>query len=378
MHTLVAEERVEEARQLALAGDRLRTEMPLPEYDAETADDPAYLIELADMLVRQERFGEAVTILREQFAAGALDLEGSLWLVRLLLGSGRVEEGLAFAPDVADRWPDSGRAHYLWGRALAAENQFDAALDHLRQGVVLAPGDVEIRVTLIRLRLRGGQKIWAGGAAATARGEFRDEIAQQARAAASQVAEEDYESQLVLGYAFGFIDDYERSCRHFGRAWEDRALRLDAGIQLSLCQDKLGRPESVRRTFEKLRQEFPDDPDLANTYGYWLAERGEDLELAEELVRAALAVEPGNGAFLDSLGWVYYKRERYDEAFDLLVRAVNARPDDPVILEHLGLVLKANGQPTEALAVLRRSVAAGGDSARLNPLIEELDAAAQR
>ena len=344
----------------------------------ETQSGPSYLIELADMLVRQEQFGAAVQILQEQFSAANLDLDGSLWLARLLLGSGRVEEGLALLPQIARRWPESGRVHYLWGRGLAAQDQLDEALVHLRQAVELAPGDVEIRVALVRMLLILDQHQQLIGAAQQERSSTHAELKQHAKAAASLIGNQDYEGQLVLGYAFATLEDFEWASRHFSRAWEDPALRLDAGIQLSLCEDKLGRPERVRDTFQKLRREFPADADLANTFGYWLAERGEDLDLAEQMIRAALDTEPGNGAFLDSLGWVYYQREKYAESFDLLVKAVNARPDDPVILEHLGLVLRANGQPTEAIAMLRRSLAAGGDAERLEPLIEELASEVER
>ena len=378
MHVLVLDDRRDEARQLALEADRLNTEARTDLADGDEQSGPSYLVELADMLVRQEQFGAAVQILQEQFSAANLDLNGSLWLARLLLGSGRVEEGLALMPQIARRWPESGRVHYLWGRGLAAQDQLDEALVHLRQAVELAPGDGEIRTALVRMLLIYDQHQQSIGVSQQERNSTHAELKQHAKAAASLIGNQDYEGQLVLGYAFATLEDFERASDRFSRAWEDRALRLDAGIQLSLCEDKLGRTARVRDIFQQLRREFPDDPDLANTFGYWLAERGEDLDLAEQMIRAALDAEPGNGAFLDSLGWVYYQREKYAESFDLLVKAVNARPDDPVILEHLGLVLKASGRPTEAIAMLRRSLAAGGDAERLEPLIEELASEVER
>jgi Flp pilus assembly protein TadD len=213
-----------------------------------------------------------------------------------------------------------------------------------------------------------------GGAPASGDGDWSTELAEHARTAATIVADRDYEGQLVLGYAHATLKDYDRASQHFESAAEEPSFRLDAGIQLSLCQDQLEQPKRARRTLENLRREYPDDANLANTLGYWLAERGEDLDYAEKLIRQALDEEPDNGAYLDSLGWVYFKRERYDEAFDLLVQAVNARPNDPVVLEHLGIVLHANGQYEQALDVLRRSLAAGGDPETIQPLIDELAA----
>jgi tetratricopeptide (TPR) repeat protein len=75
---------------------------------------------------------------------------------------------------------------------------------------------------------------------------------------------------------------------------------------------------------------------VANFYGYLLAEKGEKLDFAEKLVREALAKEPQNGYFLDSLGWIKFKRGRYEEALNILLKATESAKDDAVIWEHLG------------------------------------------
>ncbi len=81
------------------------------------------------------------------------------------------------------------------------------------------------------------------------------------------------------------------------------------------------------------------DPKHAEAYnyiGYMYAERGTNLTEALELVQHALALEPENGYFIDSLGWVYYQQGRYPEALRELQRAADRAKDDPVIFDHLG------------------------------------------
>ncbi|MCM8780784.1 MAG: hypothetical protein NC908_02535, partial [Candidatus Omnitrophica bacterium] len=56
---------------------------------------------------------------------------------------------------------------------------------------------------------------------------------------------------------------------------------------------------------------------------------------AETMIRKALEIEPNNGAYIDSLGWFYFKKGRYEEALRELKKAVSFL-DDPVIYEHLG------------------------------------------
>ena len=67
------------------------------------------------------------------------------------------------------------------------------------------------------------------------------------------------------------------------------------------------------------------DPKHAESYnyiGYMYAEKGTNLTEAIELIQQALALEPENGYFIDSLGWAYYQQGRYPEALRELKRAV--------------------------------------------------------
>ena len=80
----------------------------------------------------------------------------------------------------------------------------------------------------------------------------------------------------------------------------------------------------------------PDNPTVLNFIGYTLAEHGRDLDEAEGMVRRALELKPGTGAYLDSLGWVYFRRGDNDQALSLLEQAAALEPDEPVIADHLG------------------------------------------
>jgi tetratricopeptide (TPR) repeat protein len=60
------------------------------------------------------------------------------------------------------------------------------------------------------------------------------------------------------------------------------------------------------------------------------------------MIKKALVLDPDNGAYVDSLGWLYFKKGKFPEALTELNRAV-ALIDDPVIFDHLGDVyLKLN------------------------------------
>ena len=93
------------------------------------------------------------------------------------------------------------------------------------------------------------------------------------------------------------------------------------------------------------------------------AERGENLEEARELVQQAVALEPNNGAYVDSLGWAHYQLGDLDEAKRYLERAAELIPDDAVIFEHLGDVYLELGDASKAREVYEKALELGSENA---------------
>lgn len=77
--------------------------------------------------------------------------------------------------------------------------------------------------------------------------------------------------------------------------------------------------------------------EACNYLGYMWAERNMHLDQAGEMIKRALELDPNNGAYLDSLGWLHYRQGKFEEALKALLRAAQTLPkDDPVVFEHLG------------------------------------------
>ena len=90
-----------------------------------------------------------------------------------------------------------------------------------------------------------------------------------------------------------------------------------------------------------------DDPKNAmalNYLGYMLADRGTRVEEALGYIRRAVALDPQNGAYLDSLGWAYYKLGNYDLAEENLRRASERIGNDPTVQQHLGELYQKTGR----------------------------------
>ncbi len=141
--------------------------------------------------------------------------------------------------------------------------------------------------------------------------------------------------------------------------------------QIALIQEKAGLTAESVRTFEKLLKDRPQDASLLNALGYSLADRNQKLPRAEQLIRKALQASPDNPAFLDSLGWVLFRRGNYAEALPYLERAYRIFPDAE-IASHWGELLWVTGKQAEARALWARSLARAPDSKPLRATIERL------
>ncbi len=99
----------------------------------------------------------------------------------------------------------------------------------------------------------------------------------------------------------------------------------------------------------------PKHPGASNDLGYNWVDAGKNLDKAEALVRNAVAAEPDNSAYLDSLGWVLYKRGQFTEAVTYLLRAAEGSRPDPVVLDHLGDALYRANRKDDALSKWTRA-----------------------
>ncbi len=105
---------------------------------------------------------------------------------------------------------------------------------------------------------------------------------------------------------------------------------------LGVTQERTGERAAAIATFQRLLELAPDHADAMNYLGYMWAEGKEQLDQAFALVRRAAAMDPDNGAYVDSLGWVNFRLGNYAQAKLHLEWAARLIPEDPTVFEHLG------------------------------------------
>ena len=114
--------------------------------------------------------------------------------------------------------------------------------------------------------------------------------------------------------------------------------------------------DKAEEAFHKVLADDPKNAQALNYLGYMLADRDTRLEEALGYIRRAVALDPQNGAYLDSLGWAYYKMGNYDLAEENLRRASERINNDPTVHDHLGDLYMKTGRLKLAAAHWQRSL----------------------
>jgi tetratricopeptide (TPR) repeat protein len=121
--------------------------------------------------------------------------------------------------------------------------------------------------------------------------------------------------------------------------------------------------EPAEQYFREALELDPSNAMTLNYLGYMLADKGTRLTEALALIRKAVDQEPMNGAFLDSLGWAYFKLGEYELAEENLRQAVERDQTDPTVHDHLGELYEKTGRIRLAAAQWELSLAEYAKSA---------------
>lgn len=202
---------------------------------------------------------------------------------------------------------------------------------------------------MVRLR---AQALLKAGRAGEANTLMEDGVAKQPQNREFVVGLADlYTDQKRTDDALRLLDQARRS---FG---DDRALAM----RVAYAYEGGGRIAEAEREFRKLLAADPLNADAMNSLSYMLADRALRLVEAVELAQRAVKIEPGNPAYLDTLGWALFKQGKAQEAAEPLGRAARVLTGNSVIQDHHGDLLARVGRNADAVAAWERALAGDGE-----------------
>lgn len=370
--------------------------------DPENRDD--YRLSLLDTY---DKFGETdgALALLDEWQSETKDADELVELygqrLALLLADRRYADALRFAGERLDAAPSAAAWREQFVEAGLAAREFAAVEAKIREWLSKTPDDADLTEWLVETLSKAGR---AGEALEIARKFEGDWSAAkrrrfwmarcQAEAGNTDAAVKELDALL----SERLLNDVEtRRVRAEltlalvkARRYDDAVQRCDVWLSESGGQDvgarytalslkrqvlmEAKRDAEYAKVMEELLALTPDDPGLNNDLGYTWVDHGTNVQRATEMIRLAVRAEPLNAAFLDSLGWAYYKAGGFAQARLWLGRATRLREGrDATVWDHAGDAAFRAGDPGAAEKCWKEAlaIAEAADPDRDRPLDEE-------
>ena len=313
---------------------------------------------------------EAARTLCQQIASRSGNLLARKLLYRLHEAFNEQDKALEVLEGIVKDAPSDVEQRRLLAAAYQARQEFAKAVPHMEAAIQIGGGEVEDYLALGELLLRS---------------QLYEKLVQLSQRSLKLFPEQAM-FHVHAGLAHRALEHLEPAIASFAAAAE-----LAEGGQSELANHRFyflygvtlergGRHEEAGRVLEKAITLAPkDDAEQAastmNYLGYMWLELGRYLEKAGELIRKANELHPNSAAYIDSLGWWYYKTGDYKKALSELQRAIalipELQPEDAEIVEHLGHVYLKLNEPEKAREQFQKALSLGPTDAKVRKRIEE-------
>lgn len=192
--------------------------------------------------------------------------------------------------DVLKKDPDNPEANYYLGLIFSREENFDKAIMHLR---AVADQNINFLYT------------------------------QQCR--------------MILGYIYFKMKEYKKAEEEFLEVSKSRMKIVQVYAALSSIKYYLNKKDEALDYAEKAYDMDSFNLNIKNTYGFLLCDYEIDIDKGLEMLREIIRLKPGNAAYLDSLGWAYFKKGDKKAAKASLKKALTIN-ENKEIRAHLKLI----------------------------------------
>lgn len=253
--------------------------------------------------IEKQNFREAVRELSLVLASDPAHAEARYYLASIYAGTGKSKEAIEELDEIDDESPMYVKAKTFAAFIHRQNDDLDDALTSVNDALAVEPTNLSL--ILYRVMV------------------LRD-------------LEENREAEKQLRSALEQHPNEERLLFNLGVVLYDR-----------------GKPEEAMKVMEEVVALNARNSDALNYIAYSLAEQGKDLERANTLIQQALSLRPSEGYYLDTLGYIQWKRGDLKAARETLARAVSAASDDSVIVEHYVDVLLQLADERQAVSAIK-------------------------
>lgn len=269
----------------------------------------------------------------------------------------QAEQALELAKIITESHPQSAKAHATKGDLLYRQERLQKAMEAYEKAIEDAQDNFSVWQNLLQIYLR--------------KSRYTKLEEQSARALTY------FPNQPVLYYFNGLglkeNGKLEKAVKQFEAGLNmvsgNQQLKTQLYSNLGMTYHDLNQYQESEKYFEKAVELNPGDPYILNNYSWYLALRGDSLDKAQKMSAKTLEKQPNNSAYLDTYGWIQYKKGNYDKAKKYIGQALEKAPKDPELLEHYGDVFYKMDNQDKALQFWKKAKMNGGASKTLQQKI---------
>jgi tetratricopeptide (TPR) repeat protein len=309
------------------------------------ASNPDALASLADVYLEQQEYDRALPLYQKLLAMERTNPEvrlrvGLAYMGQIQRDSTFIDKAKPIFEQLNKEIPNDWRPYYYLGMIADREKKDSLA------------GQYFERVT--RLADWNEEAWWYVGTSYVDKGQYQKlvdamERARKALPKASRI-------YLLLGLGYSRLEKNDEAVTALRRSLELKPDDMNALSTLALTLDGLHRFQESDSLYERALRLDPQSHLILNNYGYSLAERGLQLDRALQMSLQAIAAEPGNASYLDTVGWVYFRLGKFDEASVYIEKAIAAGGATATVYEHMGDIQYRIGQKEKAEQFWRQAL----------------------
>ncbi len=163
-------------------------------------------------------------------------------------------------------------------------------------------------------------------------------------------------SYLNLGQLYQQAGKLDQAAQEYEAVLQKNPSVISAHILLGMIHERRQAYEKAQAQYQQALKLNPKFAPAANNLAWLMAEQGANLDVALSYAQTAREQKPDDPNIADTLGWIYYKKNAYLLAVNLLKEAADKLPNDPVVQFHYGMAQYKNGNAAGARTALQTSL----------------------
>lgn len=341
-------------------------------------DDIGLIEQKANAYIQQENWKEAAKEYKKLFESDKINYEtklriSSIFMVASEVDSNNIEIAKSFLQKLAKDSSDWQVNAYL-GEIALRQNDDSLAVKYFEKSTELAEWNAQLWIRL-------------GGMLFDKR-KYEDAIVYLEKAV--EKFPNDFVINLIYGLSFSQLNDYQEAKIYLQRAVNINTMDITALTSYAYTLNQLKETEEALKIFHKALSVSPDDvqvlsmtalvydqkknflmsdslytkalsidpdnPLVLNNFAYSLSERKIRLDEALEMSKYAVEQEPENSSYLDTIGWIYFQLDDYDNAKKFIQKSLEYDNNNAVVIDHLGDVFYKLNKTDKAIDLWRKAL----------------------